>query len=131
MSTPSTIASAQDHVNIARRLIECVTSGDADGVAGLYHDDIACWRNLDGRELVKKQALSVVRFLGTLRDLRYEDVRIDPTPDGFVQQHVLCCTGPKGEAVRVPACLVAKVEGSRIVRIDEYADSAAMAPLMG
>lgn len=120
-----------DPVAIAKRLIECVTSGDVDGVEALYHDDIRCWRNLDGRELAKRQALKIVRFLGTLRDLRYDDIRIAPTPAGFVQQHTLCCTGPKGEDVRVAACLVAAVEGARITRIDEYVDSAAMAPLMG
>ncbi|MCA9510851.1 MAG: nuclear transport factor 2 family protein [Myxococcota bacterium] len=120
-----------DAASVARRLIDCVTRGDLDGVDALYHDDIRCWRNLDGRELVKKQALKIVRFLGTLQGLRYDDVRIAPTPGGFVQQHTLCCTGPKGEDVRVPACLVARVDGGRIVRIDEYVDSAAMAPLMG
>jgi len=33
--------------------------------------------------------------------------------------------------VRVDACLVGTVEDGQIVRIDEYVDSAAMAPLMG
>ena len=122
---------SEQHIAAARRLIECVIGGDVAGVGALYHDDIRCWRNLDGRELVKKQALKVVEFLGTLDELAYEDIRIAATPTGFVQQHTLCCKSPSGEAVRVDACLVGFVEGSQILRIDEYVDSAAMAPLMG
>ena len=125
------MSSPQSNVEIAKRLIDCVTMGDVDGVAGIYHDDIRVWRNVDERELVKKQALKVVGILSQLRDLAYLDVRIAGTEDGFVQQHVLTCTGPGGAEVRVPSALIARVEGDRIVRIDEYADSGAMAPLMG
>jgi len=121
----------EQNVAAARRLIECVIGGDIAGVDALYHDDIRCWRNLDGRELVKKQALKTVQFLATLDELSYEDIRVAPTPTGFVQQHILCCTTSSGEEVRVDACLVGTVEDGQIVRIDEYVDSAAMAPLMG
>ena len=121
----------QSKVEVATRMIECVTSGDLDGIDRLYHDDIRVWRNVDGRELVKRQAVKVVQILSTLEDLVYDDVRIEASEHGFVQQHVLCCTGPKGDDVRVPSCIIARVEGEQIVRIDEYADSAAMAPLMG
>ena len=121
----------RSNVELAERLIDCVTKGDVDGVAEIYHDDIRVWRNVDERELVKKQALKVVGILGQLSGLEYRDVRIAASEDGFVQQHVLSCQGPKGDDVRVPSCLVARVDGDRIVRIDEYADSGAMAPLMG
>ena len=116
---------------VAQRLIECVTQGDVDGIERLYHDDIRVWRNVDERELVKRQAVKVVKILSQLSGLAYRDVRIEASEGGFVQQHVLCCTGPKGEDVRVPSCLIARVEGDQILRIDEYADSAAMAPLLG
>jgi ketosteroid isomerase-like protein len=119
------------HVEVAKRLIACVKSGDVDGVDRLYHDDIRVWRNVDERELVKKQALKIIGILSKLEGLAYQDLRIEPSESGFVQQHVLCCKGPKGDDVRVPSCVVARVDGDRIVRIDEYADSAAMAPLMG
>ena len=116
---------------VAQRMIECVTQGDIDGIERLYHDDIRVWRNVDERELVKRQAVKEVKILSQLSGLAYRDVRIEASAAGFVQQHVLCCTGPQGEDVRVPSCLIARVEGGQILRIDEYADSAAMAPLMG
>lgn len=119
------------NVQVAKRLIECVTRGDVEGVDRLYADDIRVWRNVDQRELVKKQALKVVALLSQMSDLEYRDLWIEPTESGYVQQHVLSCRGPKGNAVSVPSCIVARIESDRIVRIDEYADSAAMAPLMG
>ena len=123
--------STDSPVEVAQRMIECVTQGDLAGIERLYHDDIRVWRNVDERELVKRQAVKVVQILSTLSDLAYRDVRIEASDGGFVQQHVLCCTGPKGDAVRVPSCIIARLDGGRIVRIDEYADSGAMAPLMG
>jgi ketosteroid isomerase-like protein len=119
------------NVEVAKRLIESVTRGDVEGVDRLYANDIRVWRNVDQRELVKKQAVKVVAILSRLSDLEYRDVRIEATEHGYVQQHVLACTGPKGDEVRVPSCIVVRVEADRIARIDEYADSAAMAPLMG
>jgi ketosteroid isomerase-like protein len=119
------------HERVARQLIEGVTRGDVESVDRLYADDIRVWRNVDQRELVKKQALKVVGILSGLKDIEYRDLRIVPTEQGYVQQHVLSCTGPKGEEVRMPACIVVRVEDDQIARIDEYADSAAMAPLMG
>jgi ketosteroid isomerase-like protein len=52
-----------------------------------------------------------------------------PTPSGFVEQHVLRGTAPRGGQLSVLACLVVTVVGDRIVRIDEYLDSAALEPL--
>ncbi len=107
-------------------------AGDTEGVANLYAEDIVVFRNFDGRELVRKQVLKVVAFLVTnVRELRYDDLRVDPTPDGFVQQHVLRGIAPNGAELRTYACLIAKVRDGRITRIDEYLDSAQMAPLMG
>ena len=54
-----------------------------------------------------------------LADRRYGDVTCQPTPTGFVQQHVLRATGPNGKAVELSACIVAVVDGDRITRIDE------------
>ena len=52
------------------------------------------------------------------------------TPSGYVQQHVLHATAPDGSKVESPACLVVEVREGRIRRLDEYLDSAAIAPLL-
>lgn len=119
------------HVAVARALTEKLLTGDVDGVGALYHDDAIVWRNLDDRELVKKQMMKVVTFLAkSVKDLRYANVRVQPTPEGFVQQHVLEGIAPSGEPVKAFACLVATLRDGRIARLDEYIDSAQLAPLM-
>lgn len=119
------------HVILARKLTERIAAGDVDGVAELYHDELTAWRSHDKRSLVRKQALKVVEILSRqLKDLRYEDVRIQPTPTGFVQQHTMRCVSPRGEPVEAHVCMVASVRDGRIFHVDEYMDSAQMAPLM-
>jgi ketosteroid isomerase-like protein len=123
--------SADLHVQLARQLTQRILAGDVDGVGALYHDELVAWRSHDRRALVRKQALRVVEILARqLRDLRYEDVRIQPTAVGFVQQHVMRCVAPSGEPVEVHVCLVAEVRDGRIARIDEYMDSGQMGPLL-
>lgn len=117
---------------VARRLVERLLAGDVDGVAALYTDDMTAWRNSDGRTLSKKQAVKIVRILtGSLNDLRYENVRVTPTADGFVQQHTMKCTAPNGQPVEAHVCMIATLENGKIKHVAEYMDTAQMAPLMG
>lgn len=121
-----------DSTHVARALIAAITAGDVAAVDALYHDDAVVFQNTSGATLSKRKMLGVIRFLATgVSELRYEDVRVQPTPTGFVQQHVLACTSQSGVPVRAHACLVATVEDGRIRRLDEYLDAAAIAPLMG
>ncbi len=117
---------------IAKRLVEAVVAGDVDGVSALYTDDMTAWRNSDGRTLVKQQALKVVAILtGKLDDLRYQNVEVTATENGFVQQHTMTCTAPNGEKVEAHVCMVATLEGDKIRHVAEYMDTAQMAPLLG
>lgn len=121
-----------EHISLANELRRRIAAGDVKGVDALYHDEAIVWRNIDNRELVKKQMLRVIEFLANqVTDLRYEDVRVQATEEGFVQQHTLKCTAANGTPVEARACLVARVKDGRLIRLDEYLDSAAMAPLMG
>jgi len=120
-----------EHVKLANDLRGRIETGDVQGVDALYDDRAIVWRNVDNRELVKKQMLKVIEFLATqVTELRYEDVRVQATDTGYVQQHTLRCIVANGQAVEAHACLVVTVEGGKVLRLDEYLDSAAMAPLM-
>ncbi|MEZ4325068.1 MAG: nuclear transport factor 2 family protein [Polyangiales bacterium] len=121
---------SETHSDVARALFAAIAAGDVATVDALYHDDAVVFMNTTGATLEKRKMLGVIRFLSTqVSQLRYEDVRLQPTPTGFVQQHVLACRAPGGEEVRAHACLVAVVEEGRIRRLDEYLDAAAIAPL--
>lgn len=122
---------ASEHIALANELRARIEAGDVAGVDALYDDRAVVWRNIDNRELTKRQMLRVIEFLATQVDnLRYEDVRVNATESGYVQQHTLRCVAANGTPVEARACLVVAVEGGRVLRLDEYLDSAAMAPLM-
>ena len=117
-------------LDVARRLIQAIVDGDVAAVADLYADDMVGWRSFDRKELGKKQMLRVIEYLVKhVRDVRYENMRVEVTPSGYVEQHVLHAIAPDGTRVEAPACLVVRVEGGRIRRLDEYLDSAAIEPL--
>ncbi len=120
----------QDAKWVATALVTRTLAKDVDGVMDLYHEDAVAFRNVDGRSLAKRQVRKVIEFLATkVEGLRYEDVRVELTETGFVQQHTMRGSTLAGEPFESHACIVARVEDGRIRRIDEYFDSAAMAPL--
>lgn len=120
-----------DPLDVAERLFAAIEAGDVDAVAALYGPDTVVWHNTDGVEQAVADNLHTLAWL-TKRcsDVRYTDVRRSATATGFVQQHVLRLTSPAGEALALPACIVATVDDDgRITRVDEYLDSAQVARL--
>ena len=53
-----------DHVKLANELRGRIEAGDVQGVDALYDDRAIVWRNIDNRELVKKQMLKGHRVPG-------------------------------------------------------------------
>jgi len=120
------------HIAVAHKLNACLLAGDVEGMGAIYADDIVVFRNFDERELVRKQVMKVVAWLvANVRELRYEGVHIEATERGYVQRHILRGKGPNGAELRVHTCLVVGVRDGRVARMDEYFDSAQMAPLLG
>ena len=115
---------------VAHQLFDAIERGDVDALRGLYHVDARIWHNTDGAEQSVDENLRVLRWLVRNTSLRrYEEVRREMIPSGFVQMHVLRLELGTGRSVRIPACLVARVAQGRIARIDEYLDSAQLAAL--
>ncbi|GAA1791188.1 nuclear transport factor 2 family protein [Actinomadura chokoriensis] len=120
-------------MEIADRFMTAITSGDVDALRAIYAPDARIWHNGGpggGSEQAVDDNLRTLRWLSrNLRDFRYEDVRRDPLPDGYVQRHVLRGSLPDGTPVEMAACLFATVSGGRITRIEEYADTRGSDPL--
>jgi ketosteroid isomerase-like protein len=83
------------------------------------------WHNTD------QKLTDVGTTIDNLRKIRsnatvfkYTEIRREPTPTGFVQQHLLLVSVP-GREIRDLACCVCRVEGGRIVHMDAYHDSVA------
>lgn len=117
---------------IAEELVRAVTTGDLSLAGELYADDAVLWQNTTGRTSDKARALSTIQWLyNTVKELAYEDIRLQELPDGFVQQHRLKGNLDNGATLAVDACMVVRVKDGKILRVDEYFDSAAFAVLRG
>jgi ketosteroid isomerase-like protein len=117
---------------LAERFFAAIPRGDVATVREIYAPDAVIWHNHLDREQKPEENLRVLAWVArNVAGMRYEDVRRQATATGFVQQHVLRGTGPGGEPLEVRACIVCEVAGGRIVRLDEYLDSAALTALFG
>jgi uncharacterized protein len=120
-----------DALELGNRLFEAIGSGDLGAVREVYAPTVRVWHNFDRVEQSLDENLRVLAWLvKNVSGLRYEQVRRQRTESGFVQEHVLRGTAPGGESLEVAACLVCRVEAGRVTRIDEYLDSAQLAPLL-
>lgn len=117
-------------LDLCERFFAAVAAGDLDAVRSIYAPDAVIWHNNDQAEQSVEANLRVLRWATSrIAGFRYDEVRRAVTPEGFMEQHVLCGTAPNGEELRVPACIVCTVRDGRITRLDEYLDSAQIAAL--
>ena len=125
----------QDVVEFAHRFITATGEGDLETVASLYAPEAVIWINAVGTEMPAADGLGVLAGLHQrAASVRYEVLEVLPTPEGYVQRHVLHVVVPARDdrpeqALAVPACLVVRLDGGRITRLDEYLDSGQIAPL--
>lgn len=108
-------------------LFDTVEHGNLDDLRRIFSEDAVVWHNTD-EDLVGVE--TSIRNLRTIREsasrFHYADIKREPTPVGFVQQHTLIVEMPDGRRIRDLACCVCTVNGEgRITRMDAYHDSAA------
>lgn len=115
----------------ARRFFDAVTRGDLDTVRAIYAPDAVIWQAHLQQEQSPAENLAVLGWIKkNVKQFRYEDVRCQVTPTGFVEQHTTCGLSPSGKEFRMPACIVVRVDGEHIARLDEYLDSAQVQALL-
>lgn len=118
---------------LADRLFSAIERGDVDAVRAVYADDVEVWHNNDESTQTKEESLRLLGWLvNKVTDLKYEEVRRQVLPSGFVQEHVLRFDRTDGTRAGLPACLVVDcdLEAGLITRIAEYVDSAHHARLV-
>ena len=119
--------------DLADRLLDALSRYDADAVAALLDDDLVHWLNLTEQEQGRDGLLGTLRLEREhVAETTFEARSKTCTDDGFVLQLVAAGTTKGGRTYRIPVCLVATVspDGSRVVRIDEYASSHHVQPLL-
>jgi ketosteroid isomerase-like protein len=105
-----------------------VSTGDRQALEKVLDPCAVVWHNHDQIEKSAAATVdSVVAAFGK-RPFSYQNIRRFVFPTGYVQQHDVTATG-EGEAFKMPVCIVVKVNGSKITRIDEYYDNSQRALL--
>ncbi len=118
--------------DLADRIFAAIEAGDVENVASLYADDAVIWHNTDQVEQSKAANVAVLGWLvRNTASREYREVRRSIIDDGFVQQHVLHIEFGDGRSADLPACLVVRVAGDKITRLDEYLDGAMVAATFG
>lgn len=118
-------------LELAERLFTAVERGDVEALREIYAPDAPIWHNTDQRVQTVEENLRTIRWIAAnVKGFRYEEIRRTVTETGFVEQHLTRGTGPGGAEFNIPACIVCTVVDGRITRLDEYLDSAQVAPLV-
>ncbi|MBW0104759.1 nuclear transport factor 2 family protein [Pseudonocardia sp. KRD291] len=99
----------------------------------LIADGATAWHNFDNLDMALLDTFESVRTIRTkVPDFRFTDVRTTaPGDDGVsVARYTFRGTLPDGADVAAHACLVVHTEAGRVTRIEEYLDTAQLAPIL-
>ena len=124
-------APARQMVALADALSIDAPAGRVDALTAGLHDDVVVWQAFGGgRTLGKRELVAGIRVLRkALRDYRYTDIERLFHPGGYSQTHVLRGTTRAGVEIAAGAALWVEMEDGLVVRVREYLDSAAVAPI--
>lgn len=120
---------ADQMLTLAERFSTAVDHRDLLALDALLDEQAVVWHNIDQKAHGKSATLDGIRaFNAAVHASRYRNIRRSAMPDGVVQQHDLEVTFAAGRPARsIAVCIVFRMKEGRIVRLDEYLDSAAFA----
>lgn len=131
-ATPIDNPTMPTNLELCERLFAAIMSGDIDAVRSIYAPDAVIWHNNDQVEESPDRNLRTLKWVSTnIKNISYDDMKRQETATGFVQQHILRGIAPNGTALEIPACIICEVKDGKIVRLEEYLDSAHTAALRG
>jgi ketosteroid isomerase-like protein len=110
---------------LSARLVEALTGPRLELLDDLLADDFSIYYGFTGNSLGKTEALAFFESYFPTVDLRYRDIRITPSTEGWVQQHIVDTDGEDGFRVRdLHVCMVVTLAGEKILHMAEYLDTA-------
>jgi ketosteroid isomerase-like protein len=97
---------------------------DVEKFATVLHDDFVMWYNFDPVERTRDAFIATLKSAHAIFDnQRNDDLRITLTEEGFVLQATMRGV-LDGKEIASPYCLVAQIKDGKVVRGDEYFDTA-------
>ena len=93
-------------------------------------DDAVVWHNYDPVDTPAVQATAnLAAMQAVLPDCRFEEIRTHGAGAMSVAQYVFAATLPDGSSGHAPGCFIVHERDGRIARVEEYMDSAQLAPI--
>lgn len=116
---------------VAERLTRAVADNDVAALAALYAPGSIVWHSTDQVELKLEEVQQLVR---AIREVAHCTIAVSATlitKRGFVQTQKNTYTFSDGTSTSFHAALVVTLDNDgRITRLEEYLDSAGLAPLI-
>lgn len=110
---------------LSSQLVQAFTEPRLDLLEQLLADNFSMYYGFTGQTLGRAAALGFFKSYFPTVDLRYRDIRVTPSADGWVQQHIVDTDGENGFRVRdLHVCIVVRLAGEKIESIAEYLDTA-------
>lgn len=115
----------------ADALWQAIEDGDAAAARNFYAPGAVVWYNNTRKEHGVDEVVGNFELLKrALPDQKLTIVSRKFTRDGFVQQDLLNATLPNGEPFQLATCAIVTMRDGLIARVEEYLDSAELAPLL-
>lgn len=108
-----------------------IAQGHWSEAMGRIHPSASAVQYVSGQEVNARELLqSMQAMVESLEHFAYENPRRVVGQDAVVEEHVVCMTPKSGKPIRLDVCIILRFDAEgRIIRIDEYFDSASVARL--
>lgn len=120
-----------NNVQLAHQFFDALQNGDQKAMAGSLGDGATLWHNYDQIEMPFEAIVpGLVKVQALVHDFAYKNRKYASLADGALLQHSLSGTLADGRRLDVPMMVRIYIRDGKIVRFEEYLDSAAIAPLV-
>lgn len=121
----------EEALRIAQFWAKVSEEHNVEKFATAIHEDFVMWYNFDPNDRTRQEFIETLKSAHAVFDnQRNENLRITVTEDGFVLQATMCGV-LDGKEIASPYCLVAKIKDGKVIRGDEYFDTAQLTKKAG
>jgi ketosteroid isomerase-like protein len=107
------------------RMYAGLAAGDVKAALACFTPDAVIWHGFDRIKMSLAEAAPGWEAMISHFPERFAtNVRCQPTPTGFVQQHEWHVRTADGKSLAWPLCIVVEIRDGLIARLDEYIDRA-------
>jgi uncharacterized protein len=113
---------------VAQLMMDLIAAGTPEKVP--MTDDAVMWHNYDQTDWPAAETIAnFAAIRAVFRDCRFENVRTASCGSVSLAQWDFTLTLLDGSVLRAPGCFVVHERDGRIFRVEEYMDSAQLAPV--